>query len=143
MTSIGFIEEETLSIEKEDGTELTLYEEGHILRDSLQQEPILRVKCTIIGIPDATRAAFWKTTTAGAGNAKKVKVASLVTSDKYAIKFAAEQVPGSETFEAPYCTVNMGPLYSSTGGWKADVQITLVKNGEWPLFSFGVVAISE
>lgn len=139
LMSIGNILEGSLNIEKEDGTTLELYEEGHVLRDMMQLEPTLRVNATIIGIPEATRSAFWETEVNGAGEAKKVSVKSMVSNKKYAVKFAAEQVPGSDTFEAPYCSVNMGPAYSSEQGWTADVVITILKGDSGKLFDFGVV----
>ncbi len=137
--SMGNILEESLSIEKEDGTVLQLFEEGHILIDELHQEPTLKINATIIGIPEDIRQAFWNVETSGTGDARKVSVKSLLNSNKYSVKFAAEGVPGSETFEAPYCSVNMGPAYTSAQGWTATVVITILKGKSGRLFDFGVV----
>jgi hypothetical protein len=134
------IKEETLAFAKEDGAELQLFEEGHILRDSLEQEPVLRVNATLIGIPDDARSDFWDVTKTGSGDTEKVNVKSMVTTKKFSFKMAAEQSPDSETFEAPYCSVKMGPLYSSVEGWTAEIIITVIKGASGVLFSFGKVS---
>jgi hypothetical protein len=139
LSTIGEILEETLSIEKEDGAKLQLFREGHILHDELAQEPILRVNATLIGIPEASRAAFWDASPEGEGAALRYKVKSLINSKKFAIQFAAVKVPGSDTFEAPKCTIEMSPLYSSTQGWTATIVITIMKTKDDLLFQFGKV----
>lgn len=139
LTSIGEILEGSLGLEKEDGTKLQLFKEGHVLVDELQQEPTLKVKATIIGIPDAIKSQFWETTTTGTGDAQKHEVKSLISTSKFAIKFAASKVKGSDTFEAPKCSIVLSPLYSSSQGWTCDVQITLLKAKTGVLFQFGKV----
>lgn len=137
---VGYVLEDTLAIEKEDGTELQLFEEGHILRDQLQQEGVVRISGTLIGIPDDARTAFWDVTSSGSDDAKKVSVKSLISSKKYSTKLSVPQVPGSETLEAPYCSVSLGMAYSSTQGWTAPFTITILKGETGKLFDFGVVA---
>lgn len=139
LASIGEILEGSLGLEKEDGTKLQLFKEGHILVDELQQEPTLKVKATIIGIPNAIKEKFWDTENTGSGDSEKYAVKSLINSKKFAIAFAAVKVPGSETFEAMKCTISMSPLYSSTQGWTSDVQITIIKGLTGKLFQFGKV----
>ncbi len=139
METIGEILEGSLALEKEDGTKLQLFKEGHILVDELQQEPTLKVKATIIGIPNAIKEKFWETEKTGNGDVEKFAVKSLVNSKKFAIAFAAVKVPGSETFEAMKCTISMSPLYSSTQGWTSDVEITIIKGLTGKLFQFGKV----
>ncbi|NDV47795.1 hypothetical protein D0T49_12135 [Paludibacter sp. 221] len=95
LNTMGYILEDSLAIESEEGTTLELFEEGHILRDRLQLEGVISISATIIGIPDETRKAFWNVTESGTGDAKKVSVNSMVNNSKFAVKFAAEQVPGS------------------------------------------------
>lgn len=139
LVTMGYILEESLSFETEAGTVLELYEEGHILRDRLVLEPSVKINATIIGIPDETRKAFWDTATTGSGDTKKVAVKSMITRNKYSVKIAAEQVPGSETFEAPVCNVQMSPAYSSTQGWTANVVLTVIKGQTGVLFDFGII----
>ena len=118
---------------------LQLFEEGHILRDQLQLEGTLNVKFTLIGIPDLARKRFWSVEEKGAGNEKKISVKSLISNSKWSFKFAAEQVPGSETFEAPLCAVTMSPAYASKKGWSAQVSLTVLKGNTGVLFDFGSV----
>lgn len=139
METIGEILEESLGLELEDGTKLQLFKEGHILVDELSQEPTLNVSLTLIGISDANKARFWEAEETGEGENKKFAVKSLINTKKFAIEFAAIKVPGSDTFEAPKCTVSMGPLYSSTQGWTSDIKITIIKAKTGILFQFGKV----
>lgn len=139
LESIGVIQEGTLEVTNEAGDVLQLFEEGHILKDQLQLEGTLNVNFTLIGIPDSARKKFWDVEETGTGNAKKVSVKSLISNSKWSFKFAAEQVPGSETFEAPLCAVSMTPAYASTQGWTADVSMTILKGDTGKLFDFGIV----
>lgn len=139
MTEIGEILENSLGLEKEDGTKLQLFKEGHILVDELEQEPTLSVVATIIGIPDSIKTVFWEAEKSGIGDKEKFAVKSLVNSKKFAIDFAAVKVPGSETFEAPYASISLSPLYSSTQGWTCQARMTVMRSKSDVLFQFGKV----
>lgn len=139
LVDLGIIKEDSLSISKEDGTKLQLFGEGHVLVDELQLEPTLKIALQIVGISDVNKAKFWDATTTGTGDAAKFAVKSLVNTKKFAIQFAATKVVGSDTFEAPKCTVTLSPLYSSKEGWMSDVQITVIKAITGTLFQFGKV----
>ena len=139
LVDLGDIMEDTLSINKEDGTKLQLFKEGHILLDELQTEPTLNITLTLVGISDVNKAKFWETTTSGSGDTAKFAVKALTNTKKFAIQFAAVKVKGSDTFEAPKCTVQLSPIYSSKEGWKAEVSITIIKATTGVLFQFGKV----
>lgn len=136
---IGRIKEDSLGLEKEDGTVLQVFEEGHILVDELQLEPILKVNLTLTNIPEEIRTVFWDAEKTGVGDDIEYAVKSLINNDKFAIEFAATKVPGSDTFRAPKCSISMSPLYSSKEGWTAEIKITLFKGLSGKLFSFGKV----
>lgn len=138
-TLMGDILEESLSIETAEGTVLELYEEGHILKDRLQLEPTITIKATLIGIPEAARSAFWQLAAGSEATEGKVTVKSLVNNEKHSVRFAS-QVVGSETFEAPNCTISMSPAFASNQGWTATVTITVMKGENGKLFDFGKVA---
>lgn len=142
MTEIGEIQEDSLGLEKEDGTKLQLFKEGHILVDELEQEPTLSVVATIIGIPDEIKTEFWEAAKSGTGEKEKFAIKSLVNSKKFAIDFAAVKVPGSETFEAPYASISLSPLYSSKLGWTCEVRVTIMRSALDVLFQFGKVPAS-
>lgn len=129
LTDIGKIKEDTVSIEKADGTVLELFSTGHNLVDKLKGEPTLTLKATLIGITAAAVALFWETTTV----TTRTAVASLVNSTKKSVKLASKVV-GSDTFEAPYCEVSMGPLFSEKEGWTAEVSITVIKGATGKIF---------
>lgn len=139
LKQMGYILEGTLAIANEEGDALELFEEGHILRDQMRLEGTITVNCEIIGVPDDIVESFWKTTASGTdGNAKR-QVSSLINNDKFAVAFYVPDAPGSDTFEAPYCTVNMGTAYSSTQGWTLPIEIIIVKGAAEYLFQFGIV----
>jgi hypothetical protein len=139
LEQIGYILEETLTIELEDGTELTLYEEGHILRDQLQQEGTVRITGTLIGIPDDVIAKFWQVETEGTGDTAKTWVKSMVASEKYSVRMGTPAVVGSERLLVPYASVNLGVAYSSTQGWTAPFTFTILKGATERMFGFDKV----
>lgn len=139
MTFMGHIyQENDITITTEDGETLELRETGNILRDQLQQEGTITIELSIIGIPTNV-LNFWQTTTTGTGADAKRRVQSMVNNDKYAIAFYVPDVPESDTFEAPYCTVNMGIGYASTTGYIQPVSITVLKGAAEYLFQLGLV----
>jgi len=132
LKTMGYVKEGSLSLEQEEGTKLQLFAEGHVLLDELQLEGVVKLKGTIIQIPETVRQEFWNTET----NAGKMSVKSMVTSNKYSVKLTSE-VEGSDTFEAPYCSINFGLAYSSTEGWSAPFTITVLKGKSGKLFEIG------
>lgn len=135
LTSIGTIKEDSVSIEKADGTVLELYGTGHTLVDKLKGEPTLTLKFTAIGITAAAVALFWD----AAVVTTRTTVASMINSKKLSVKLAS-LVVGSDTLEAPYCEVSMGPLFSEKEGWTAEISVTLIKGATGKIFYMDKVA---
>lgn len=130
LTSLGFIQEDTLEITTEEGDKIQLFGTGHVLVDQLQLEDTITVNCSLIGIEKATQ--FWEL---GTGN----QVKSLVNSDDWSVKFASKVV-GSDTFEAPKCRIKATPQFSEKEGWTVDLAITVLMGEAAYLFEFGTVA---
>ena len=142
LESIGVLKEDSLSLATEEGKKYELWGSGHELIDELQGEPILTVSGTVIQIPDDIRKKLWEVSEQGSGDAKKIQVKSLVTREKYSVQFASKVV-GSETFEAPKCSVSMKPVFSETEGWTAEFSFKIIKSKiTGVLFQFGTVASS-
>lgn len=139
LKKMGYILEGTLSITNEEGDALELFEEGHILRDQVRLEGTITIECEIIGIPDEIITEFLQVEAIGEGEAAKRRVKSLINNDKHAIAFYVPDAPGSDTIEAPTCTVNMGVAYSSTQGWTLPLEIILIKGTKEYLFDWGIV----
>jgi hypothetical protein len=135
LTDIGKIKEDTVSIEKADGTVLELFSTGHNLVDKLKGEPTLTLKFTLIGITAAAIALFWDATLVST----RTTVKSLVNSDKLSVKLASKVV-GADTLEAPYCEVSMGPLFAEKEGWTAEISVTIIKGASGNLFFMDKVA---
>lgn len=129
---LGWILEGTAELRNEAGDVIELKEEGGILRDELKKEGKLILAGTIIGIPKAMREKFWKM--------DGKKVVSTLSNKKYASRLAAPDVMGSETIDAPYCNVSMGPLYSSDQGYTAEIEVTILRGPADYLFEFGTIA---
>lgn len=139
LESVGTLKEETLALATEEGKKYELFGSGHELLDELQGEPTLTVTATVVQVPEETRKKLWEVEETGEGDAKKMKVKSMVTKKKYGVRFAS-QVPGSETFEAPKCSVNMKPVFSETEGWSAEISFKIIKSQiTGVLFQFGIV----
>lgn len=138
LESIGILKEDSIGLTTEDGTTYELWGSGHELIDELKGEPTLKVTATILQVPEETRQKFWETETVGTGDDKKLRVKSMVNSEKWAVQFAS-LVVGSETFEAPYCSVSFKPLFEEKEGWTGEVEFTLLKGKAGYLFDFGVV----
>ena len=127
---VGTIKEDTLSLETADGTKLELWGSGHVLVDSLLNEGTMNIKATVIGISSAIKSLFW--------DMNGAKVESLVNSSHYSFKIATK-VTGSDTFLAPWCSVNMKPLFSEKEGWTAELNIAVLKGDAGYFFETGTV----
>lgn len=139
LLSIGVLKEETITLTTEEGKKYQLFGSGHELLDELLGEPSLMVTATVLQVPEETRKKFWEIVPVGEGEAKKLQVKSMVTHKKYSVQFAS-QIPESETFEAPRCSVNMKPVFSETEGWCAEISFNIIKSKiTGVLFQFGVV----
>lgn len=143
LETIGVLKEDSLALATEDGKKYELWGSGHELIDELQGEPILTVTGNIIQVPEEVRKKFWEISEQGSGDSKKMQVKSLVTREKWSVKFAS-RIPGSETFEAPKCSVSMKPVFSETEGWTADFSFKIIKSkATGVLFQFGTVPASS
>jgi hypothetical protein len=139
LKKIGTVKEESLSVEKEDGTKLELYGTGHILVDELKTDPKLTIKGIVIGISKENVTEFWDATPSGTGATEKIEVASLVSKKKYSVRLASK-VSGSDTLEAPYCSVVFSPAFSEKEGWTAEFAFTMIKGASGKLFHIGKVS---
>lgn len=125
LISVGYVLEDSIETNNEEGDTLQLFEEGHILRDELRLNSTFSVTFTIIGIPPAIADAFWDAEVTGTGATQVIQVNSFVNNNRYAFRLDAPTVL-SQAFEAPYCSVNMVPSITSTEGWTAECTITVL-----------------
>ena len=128
--TMGTVKEDSLAFETADGTKLQLWGSGHVLVDEMLNEGTINLKSTILKIPDAIKEDFW-----AFDNGTK-QVSSLVNSTHFSIRMRSK-IAGSETFLAPWCSVNMKPMYSEKEGWTADVNISILKGDADYFFEFG------
>ncbi|MBE6244264.1 MAG: hypothetical protein E7108_01915 [Bacteroidales bacterium] len=138
---LGSVKDDDFSIETEKGDVYELKDINGKLLDILSKEPTLTVKFGLIKMSEATRGKFWTMEDSGEGNARKVKVTSLVQNSYMSFKLSNDNAPGSETFEAAKCKVSMDLKYEKDKGYSGDVEVKII----WPdrsgaeLFQFGVV----
>ena len=133
LVDVGYIVEDSISLAKEDGTILSLKGTGGVTVDELKNEPTLKLSMNLIGLEKAKQ--FWgiddtQTTT--------TRVKSLVNYDKYSVKMASKVV-GSDTLEAPECSISGTPVFTEKQGWTVALEITIKKGEAGYLFDFGVV----
>lgn len=140
LEDLGSIDTDALTIETADGTVYQLKDINGKLIDELKQEPELTVNFTLLKPSEATRGKFWDTEVIGTGAARKQRIKSLITTKKYSFKFSNPKMIGSETFEAPYCSMSMKPGYSSQKGFTAVCSAKLLVGAAGYLFDFGIVA---
>jgi len=131
LVSLGYIKEDSLAIETEEGEVMQLFGTGHVLVDEQGGEPSMRLKGTLLGIANAKQ--FWTFNTTNTG-----RVESFVTTGNYSVKFASKVV-GSETFEAPKCKITAKPLFSEKEGWTVELTITVLKGQGGYFWNFGTV----
>lgn len=129
LSSLGYIKEDSLSIDTEEGEMLQLFGTGHVLVDEQGSEPIVRIKATLIGVNNT----FWDM-----ASSPDTAVESFVDSANYSIKMASKVV-GSETLEAPKCKVAAKPLFSEKEGWTVELTITVLKGKAGYYWNFGTV----
>lgn len=140
LEDLGSIDEDALTIETNDGTKYQLKDINGKLLDELMQEPELKVNFTLLKPSEVVKDKFWSISEIGTGDARKIRVKSLIKNKKYSFKFANTEAVGSETFEAPVTKVYMKPSYDAKKGFSAQCTITLLKGEADYLFDFGVVA---
>lgn len=133
LESLGYIKEDSLAFETEEGEKMQLFGTGHVLVDEQGGEPSVRVKATLLGIEKAKQ--FWEMGV----DPNPGQVKSFVTSDAYSVKFASKVV-GSETFEAPKCKIAAKPLFSEKEGWTVELTITVLKGLADYFWNFGTVS---
>ena len=132
LVDIGYILQDSISVEKSDGTAYELRASGGTLVDQMQSDPTFKINLTLIGIEKAKQ--FWKMNTG-----KPTAVDSFVNTNKYSVLMAS-QVVGSDTFEAPVCTISGSPVFTEKEGWTVPLVITVLKGAAGYLFNFGKVA---
>lgn len=130
LTPLGYIKEDSLAIETEEGEVMQLFGTGHVLVDEQGGEPSVRIKATLIGVDDT----FWTMDATNTG-----QVESFIDSAYYSIKVASKVV-GSETLEAPKCKIAAKPLFSEKEGWTVELTITVLKGLAGYFWNFGTVA---
>lgn len=134
LTDLGYIHENTVSLETADGQSLELFGTGHVLVDSAKQEPTLTLKFNIIG--NAKAMQFWETETGGTPAVTKVK--SLVNNDKWSVRLASKVV-GSETLEIPVASIYCKPTIAEDKGWISECEVKMIMGETGALFHFGKV----
>lgn len=137
LEQLGWVEEGSISLDVARGTKMELKETGGIVRDSQETEPTVTVSMDIIGIPEAMRLKFWE----AKEETDKIRVKSLVSSKKFAIKISNPAISGSDTLEVPYASVFMSPLLTDDKGYRANLEFTILKGKADYLFDMGAVPI--
>lgn len=141
---LGIVDVDSLTITTADGTVIELKDINGELIDRIKQQPTITVGFTLLKPSEKTRGKFWEIREAGTGDTRKVQVVSLVQNKPMSLKFANIENVGSETFEAPKCSVSMNLAYAANKGYTGACSVILMKpqraTAEKPeLFQFGVV----
>lgn len=137
LAGIGVIKEDSIAVETADGTNLEWKGVGGKLIDQLKGEPTITIKCIVKNLNKSNLSKFWNVQEDATSG--KLKVLGMTNSTKYSVLLGSDVVD-SETFEAPYCSVGMKPVYSEKEGWGQEVEFTLLSPGEGkPLFEIGQV----
>lgn len=139
MGDLGAIDTDALSLEVSDGTVYQLKDINGKILDELKLEPEITVKFTLLKPSEETRGKFWDTEVIGVGAERKFRIKSLISNEKKAFKFANINAIGSETFEVPFCAVDMKPGYSAQKGYTAECSVKLLNGVAGYLFDFGTV----
>lgn len=138
-SNLGYISEDGVTIETEDGEENELKDVNGLLLDSMQEEGTLSISFTLINPTEETRGKFWSLEEEGTdGDSRKVWVKSLINSSYYSIALANPKAEGSESFIAPKCKVTMKPIYDATKGFMAEVSCKILAPSTGKIFGFGL-----
>ncbi len=122
LDKVGYVLQDSLGLEQEDGTVLQLIEEGGIIHDQMQQEGIKTIVGEMIGMQDDIMQRFWTTETDGT----ITWVKSTVTSNKFSFRISVPQNVGSKRMLIPYASMSLGVAYSSAQGWTQPFTITIL-----------------
>ncbi len=135
LASIGYVKEDSISLETEDGEKLEWKAVGGKVVDTLTKEGKISIKCQIKNLNKENLEKFWNIEEDEASG--KLKVLGMTNSNKYSV-LLEPKVEKAETFEAPYCSVSMKPTFTEKEGWGQEVTFTLLSGGEGnPLFLIG------
>jgi hypothetical protein len=138
---LGAVDPDNFSIQTEEGTVYSLKDINGKLLDELRQEPSLKIGFGLLKPTEKTRGKFWTVVEEGEGDARKLKVTSLVNNTPMSFKLANPKAVGSETLEVAKAKVYMALDYAPNKGYSGKCEIGLLwpdrTNGE--LFQFGVV----
>ena len=138
-SNLGYISEDGVTIETEDGEENELKDVNGVLLDSMKKEGTLSITFTLINPSEETRGKFWDLEEDGEeGTNRKVWVKSLINSSYYSIALANPKATGSESFVAPKCSVSMKPTYDATKGFMAEVTCKILTPKSGKTFGFGL-----
>lgn len=143
---LGIIDADSLTITTADGTVIEIKDINGELIEQVKLQPTLTVGFTLLNPSEKTRGKFWELREVGEGDARKVQVVSLVQNKRMSLKFANIDNIGSETFEAPKCSISMSLAYAANKGYTGTCTAVLLKpqrtgNLKPEIFQFGVVPV--
>lgn len=130
LADIGFIKENSISFEVQDGTTKEWKATGGVLIDTLKSAPTLRIKCHVKNLNKSIIEKVWQVREA----TNDLEVLGLTNATKRSVQMENE-VGKSEVLKFPLCTVDAIPVYSEDAGHGLDLTITVLSPGKGkPLF---------
>ena len=122
LAPLGIVEEDSFSLETEEGEKIQLFGSGHVLVDEKQLENIETLSCRVIVPTLAQITQFWDVTK---GSNDKYTVHSTVSGAKYAIQFIPE-LDGAIQLEAPKTSPTCKLTFEEKKGWILEMSFTLI-----------------
>jgi len=125
MTDLGIVEEDSFSLETEEGEKIQLWGSGHVLVDQKQLENVESLTCRLVVPSLAQVTKFWKVTQTGSGDSIKYTVHSTIAQKKYSVTFEPE-LAGAIMLEVPQSDVAGTLNFEEKKGWVLTVTFTIV-----------------
>ena len=125
LDSLGIVEEDSFSLETEEGEKIQLFGSGHVLVDEKQLENIETLSCQVI-VPSLEQITkFWDVTKTGSGDTEKYTVHSTVANKHYAVQFLPE-LEGAIKLEAPKTNPVCKLSFEEKKGWLLAISFSLI-----------------
>lgn len=119
LEDVGFILEDSTSLEQTKGDVKELYGEGHELVDKMEFEGTWTLKFTLIKTPLAQLAKLYGLSE----SADKLAMKTTVVSEPRSYK-VDPLLEGAIGVELPYCYTSINPKFATAEGWTIEVEVT-------------------
>lgn len=133
-SDLGYLDINSFNYENSEGERFELMDENRQLIDALRMEGNITINFDLIKPTETVRSKFWDMEETGSDETRQVKVKSFVNNTTFVLKLSNPKAVGSAMHIYPAVKINMSPFYEVGQGWKAKVEVSILKDANGVLF---------